>query len=111
MRLYVFPITVPPNTPASTPIRALNSLGGRRIDYGEVWFQNGALGVVGIRFLDNGRQIAPLPEGWITGNDVTVAWIRGYEMEGPPYAFMTEVYSDAEDWPHLLTVRMEVSSG
>lgn len=88
----------------------MNSIGGRHIDYGEVLFPDGALGLTGIRILDNGKQIAPFPSGsWITGNNTTVGFIRGYVMEGPPYMLFIEGYNDADDWPHTPVVRLEIS--
>lgn len=109
MRVYMLPVTVPPNTPRTAPLQQINSLGGRRIEYGEIIFPDGPLGLTGVRLLDNGKQISPLPSGaWLTGNNRAISFIRNYVMEGPPYMFMIEAYNDADDWPHTPVIRLEV---
>lgn len=99
-------IEVPPNTPENEPTRLLISPGARQITSIAVLFPDGCLNAVGIRFVDAGSQFAPIGSGWIIDNNNLVLWPENHELTGPETSLSIETYSQAEDWPHTLQVRI-----
>lgn len=89
-------------------MQVIHSIGVRRVIHGQIRFAAGAYHAVGVRLLDRGRQIAPVPSGWITGNNEVVSWSEDRRLEGPPFEITIEAYSIAEDWPHVVEIQLEV---
>lgn len=108
MPMYVVPVTIPPNTPDHNPIRVTSNPIRGFITRMEIEFPDGCLNAVGIRVYDNGKQIAPLPTGWLTGNGRIIEWYENTRLEGPPWVIVIEGYNDAIDWPHTPVLRFEV---
>jgi hypothetical protein len=108
MALYTLELTVPPNTPESAPVQAVLTPGVRFIRSVEIMFPNGCLGAVGVRLLEDGRQFAPLPFGWIRDNNRVIAWRETKQLGGPPYRITVQGISNASDWPHTISFRMEI---
>jgi hypothetical protein len=108
MAYYEGIIIVPPNTPEHTPaeivVRPLQGL----IKNVSVLFPAGALGLVKIRIMEDNRQFAPANSGWISDNNKEVNFQANRQMQGPPYRVVIQGYSNASDWLHTITVRMEI---
>jgi hypothetical protein len=108
MALYSVDLTVPPNTPESAPVQAILNPGVGTIVSVEILFPNGCLGAVGIRIMEDNRQFAPLPFGWLFDNNRAISWKETKRLAGPPYRITVQGISNASDWPHTVSVRMEI---
>jgi hypothetical protein len=108
MAIYSAQLTIPPRTPESSPAYVLITPLNGLLQYMEIIFPNGPAGVVGVRVLDEGRQIAPIPSGWIFGNDDKIPWHDGRRLQGPPYRVIFQGFSNAIDWPHTINLRLEI---
>ena len=108
MAYYEGVIVVPPNTPEHTPTEIVTRPLQGFIKNVSVLFPLGALGLVGIRISEDNRQFAPISGGWIKDNDKAVNFQVNRQMQGPPYRVVIHGYSNASDWPHTITVRLEI---
>lgn len=108
MAIYVQDIVVPPSTPEYKPVEIFIRPGVGHIRRVSLLFPSGSLGLVGVRLLDEDRQFAPLPSGWISDNDKEVSWNENRYLQGPPYRIKVQGYSTALDWPHTITVKLEI---
>lgn len=104
--IYADTITIPPRTPENAPTEIVIKPGVGYIERVEVLFLEGSLGTVGIRLMDENRQFAPLPSGWIHDS---VTWIENRRLQGPPYRIVIQGKSNAADWPHSVRIRMEIT--
>lgn len=105
---YIQTLTVPANTSQSSPVRLdIRPIAGKLIAI-ELEFPAGTLNTTGIRILERGKQVFPYPSGWKFGNDETVKARLNWRCEGPPYEILVEGYSIAIDWPHTVTIDLEV---
>ena len=107
MALYTAALTVPPNTSEGAPVQYVLHHGGRRLHYASILFPNGCFNVVGIKLMDDYSQFAPLPSGWIFGNDRVVAWSENIHLSDT-HRITIQGYSLAEDWPHTPIVYLEI---
>lgn len=108
MAIYTADITVPPKTPYYAPVEIFIRPGVGFLRRASILFPAGSLGLIGIRLLDEDRQFAPLPSGWITDNDKEVSWSENRRLQGPPYRVKVQGYSNALDWPHTISIKLEV---
>ena len=79
----------------------------RVVDAGSVYFEDGCYNAVGVALRNRGKQFAPYGEGWITGNDCTIAWNEEYHLEMSPFKIEILTYSLAVDYPHRVELRIE----
>lgn len=104
--IYEQTLIVPPNTPESSPVETVIRPGISRITSVHVVFLAGSLGAVGVRLMDENRQFAPLPSGWIRDS---AAWGENLKLQGPPYRVTIQGISTALDWPHSVRIRLEMT--
>lgn len=102
--LLVSYLTVEALIPEYKPTRAIVKPTARFLSRVQVIFPPGVLGSTKIRLLNSGLQFAPL-EGWLTGNAETVEWEENKRLGDIPQIII-EGYSDAEDWPHTIQIRL-----
>lgn len=109
MALFSAIISVPANTLPADPKQYIIAPTVGFLRSVKVMFPDGCLGAVGFRIYDRGRQLAPLPSGWIGGrNNETIEWMEMRRLEGPPYEIMIEAYNEADDWPHSLHFTFDI---
>lgn len=108
--LWLAVLAVPPNTPISTPVSAILHPTLGLLTGVEVYFRDGCLDAVGIRILERGRQLAPMPDNtWLRDNNNHIAWSEYRRLEGSPYELAVEGYSIALDWTHTIDVKFYMS--
>lgn len=103
--IYEQTLTVPPNTPESSPVEMVIRPGVGRLMGVQVVFLEGSLGAIGIRLMDENRQFAPLPSGWMYDS---ASWGENKRLQGPPYRVTVQGISTALDWPHKVRIRLEL---
>lgn len=103
--IYEQTLTVPPNTPEASPVEIVINPGVGRLMGVQIIFMEGCLGAVGIKLMDENRQFAPLPSGWLHD---TASWIENRKLQGPPYRVIVKGMSEALDWPHKVRIRLEI---
>lgn len=107
---YQATLTVPKSTPENAPARVTVTPGAGFLGSVYVIFPAGVLGSVGVRMLEGGSQLAPMPSGWVFGNNEMLVWTINRRLQGPPYRIVLEGYSRALDWSHTITFRMEMAT-
>jgi len=81
--LYTFALTVPPDTPASQPLRQTATLSPGRIHRVFVMFPPNAAGLLQVGIEYRGSKIWPSnPDGWLLGDNMT--WVWDEDMDLPP---------------------------
>lgn len=104
---YQIALAVPKQTPENAPVSSILSPGSGFLGVVYVMFPPGALGAVGVKMLEGGTQLAPMPSGWTFGNAETIIWQIDRRLQGPPYRLVFQGYSIALDWAHTITFRLE----
>lgn len=105
---YQIELSVPPNTSEKSPTTVVLSAGVGNLDTVTIMFPDGVLGSVGVRVLEEGRQIVPMPSGWLYDNANTVSVAINRRLQGPPYRLVFQGISRALDWPHKIVFRLEM---
>lgn len=103
--IYSDTITIPPMTPENAPAEIVIRPGAGYLVNAQVIFLAGALGTIGIRLMDENRQFAPLPNGWLKDS---ATWAENRKLQGPPYRIVIQGISTALDWPHSVRIRLEI---
>jgi len=108
--LYVFPITIPANTPQSAPTKTLLPLTAGTITHVMIQFPSGPVGLAHV-FIRNGlNQVWPAnPEAYFTSDDETIPWAEEYEMDTPPYQLQAYAWNTDDTYPHTITIRVELT--
>lgn len=109
MALYKMSLTVPATTPENRPAEIVLSPTAGYVRRVKVTWKKGALHTIGIRIMDEGRQFAPLPYGWMYGDNETTEWVENRRLQGPPYRVVIQGHSNALDWPHTAIIEMEIT--
>lgn len=107
MPLLTYSLTVPPLTPENIPVRADFIIGIRTILRAGVLFPNGCFNSTAIRLELDGVTFAPLPSGWIRGNDIFFQWYENRKSNDAGL-FSIVGYSIAEDYDHTPVVYLEI---
>jgi hypothetical protein len=72
----------------------------------DLYFRDGCLDAIGVRLLERGSQIAPLPAGWLRDNNKHITWTESRHLNGPPWELTLEGYSLALDWEHTIDIKV-----
>jgi len=102
--LSVLSLVVPKNTPIYKPVQLIYKPTVRRVMQVQAVFPPGCLGTVGIRISDYDNQFFPDTD-WLTGDGETVTSIENLMLTNPP-RIVIEGYSTAEDWQHIIQIRL-----
>jgi len=107
--LYEFDITVPANTPQSEPTRLECRLTSGVIRHVEVAFPPGPCALVHISLWRFEHQVYPTnPDDDFCWEDHTIAFDDEFELDSWPYTMIIKGWSEAEDYPHTITIRLEL---
>lgn len=99
MPLLTYVLTVPPNTAESAPVRLDAVIGFNWLLSLGVLFPDGCLNSTGVFIALDGVRVAPLPAGWIRGNNIYFEWLEERNVYDAGLLSMFG-YSIAEDYSH-----------
>jgi hypothetical protein len=105
--LLVRELTIPPMTLRTNPAFLVVEE-GRLLNAVDVIFPEGCLYAVGIKISDNGQQIIPNHFGWLSDNNKTVTIHGPIKLSDARHLVLCG-FSDASDWPHTITFRLDFS--
>jgi len=105
--IYVFPITVPANTPATAKLKTILSLSRSHITGLMVQFPSGQVGLTHLALNMGLHQFYPTnPEANFSSSGETISWAEDYKLDTG--AFQMEAYAWNLDtvYDHTITVRV-----
>lgn len=106
MPLFAGRLTVPANTPESSPVTLTIQTTEELLVSGGIVFPSGCAGLVFARLETSGATIAPLPAGWIAGNGDNVNWQDNRLLVN--HSITLRAYSLDDTYPHTLELRAVV---
>lgn len=71
------------------------------IDYVNLIFPPGSVGLLHLQLFIHGEQVSPWNKtGSIVGNDVTIQAIKNYPLEQPPYTIIAKLWNLDDTYDH-----------
>ena len=105
--IFVFPITIPPNTPQTAPIVTSLQLTAGTITQVSIQVPSGVLALASIALFNGLYQLFPSnPESAFATSNETITWIDQEEISQPPYALTAKAWNTDSVNAHTLTVRI-----
>jgi hypothetical protein len=105
--IFVFPITTPPNTPATAPLVTTMNLTAGTITKMDIQYPLGVSGLAHIQISYGLNQIFPNnPDGSFATSNETITWEEDFDLTGPPYSLFATTWNLDPNWPHTITVRI-----
>jgi len=109
--LYQRSITVPANTPQSSPIVENIELRGEVIKRATVFFPSGCFALVRVAVYQGLKQIAPYEEGrWIVGDDEEIELLTRYVLYEQPTTLTLKLWNEDDTFDHTPIFRFWVSN-
>jgi len=106
---YEFAVTVPANTPASSPLRQTVTLVPGTLVGVSLQFPPGCVGLVHAQIWEANHQRWPSnPGGSISADGVVVAWQEDYPLVTEPYQFILLVWNQDDTFAHTVTFRLNL---
>jgi len=106
---FAWDITIPANTPKTTPVRQLLPIDFGLITRIDIVFPAGCGGLVRIRLLRYESQLVPLnPASWLRGDDETVPCEVYQEIYEAPAELKFEGGNEDDTYEHTIGVRINV---
>lgn len=100
---YEAEITVPANTPESAPASDVLYIARCVIRRLEITFPTGCVGLVGVRFKYQTRQLWPCnPERWFHGNGQTVTLEPNLKIDEEPFQMTIEAHNLDDTFAHTV---------
>ena len=107
--LYEFKLTIPSNTPKSSPLRERVELTRGVIHKVELEFPPGCLGLVHVIIRHFEHQIFPTNrDGDFASDNHVISFPEYYELAYPPYVLTLEGWNEDDTYSHTVTVRIGV---
>jgi len=106
---YVFPITIPANTPETAKQLTTLQLTRGTIKRVNIEFPAGHVGLTHIFIRRGLYQVWPSnPDANFKSSNETIAWEEEYELDSAPYAFVASTWNEDDTYDHTITVRLEL---
>jgi len=106
---YDFSLTIPANTPQSSPQRQRIKLTQGVIHKVEIQFPSGCAGLVHVLIRDLEQQVWPTNrDGSFASDNYVISFIEFYELKEPPYEFELEGWNEDDTFDHTITFRFGV---
>ena len=103
--LYNWVITVPKNTPRTTPIEQKLTLAIGIVTWYSVLFPPGCAGLVHAKIYHREHQIVPSKgDQDLSGDTFPIEWTDYYELYGIPYMLETRCWNEDDTYPHKITI-------
>jgi hypothetical protein len=105
--IFVFPITIPANTPQTNPIITTLQLTAGTITDMEIQVPSGVVALAHIQLRVGLHQLFPSnPEADFATSNETIDWTEDIAMDQPPYQMTAWGWNTDTSFPHTLTVRV-----
>jgi len=106
---FAWDITIPADTPETSPEEQTLKLTKGVITRMDVKFPPGCHGLVHVRLLRSEFQLVPLSRGeWVTGDAETVPTEGYYELTETPAQLKFVAFNDDDTYDHAVTVRVSI---
>ena len=107
--IYVFPITLPANTPETAKLRTTLKLTRGKITRVMVEFPPGHAGLTHLAVRRGLFQLWPVnPEATFRSSNETIIWEEEYELSTPPYDLDAYAWNEDDTYQHTITVRIVI---
>ena len=105
--IYVFPITIPANTPETAQLKTILQLPRGKITRMMVQFPSGHVGLTHIGLTRGLHQLYPSnPEARFSSSQETITWDEDYPLDTPPLQLEAYTWNEDETYNHTITVRV-----
>lgn len=109
MPVYAYQITIPANTPSSSPYEVRKTVRGYELRRIIVLIPDGHFGLTGLRVIYGVDNIIPdNPDGWIIGNDESVPFFVYFKLPERETTLRFQGYNLDDTYDHSFYVRVEV---
>jgi hypothetical protein len=106
---YDFPLSIPANTPESSPEELEAKLTYGVITHVEVEFPLNTGGLARGRIFHEAHQVWPTnPDSWFRSDGRAIVWNERYELFEAPYTLVIQGYNEDDTFSHELIFRFEV---
>jgi len=103
-------VTIPANTPKTSPIRERIILTAGVIQKVDIEFPAGCAGLVGARILHREFQLWPLTPGeYFVTDNFTITFPARFELNEEPFGLTVEAYNEDTAYDHTLSFRFAIS--
>jgi len=107
--IFIYDITIPPNTPKGKPITLEAPLPRGVIHKVDIHFPKGCVGLVGVKVTRSGMPIYPSNMGeWFITDDETITFPEYYEITKSEPPFVIYAYNEDQTYSHTITFRFGV---
>lgn len=108
---YVFPITIPANTPETAKLKTILALTAGKITRVHIEFPAGHCGLTHLRLNRGLNQVWPTnPEAAFSSSNETIPWAESYLLDQPPLQFEAYTWNEDDTYDHTITVRIELEA-
>ena len=105
--IYVFPITIPANTPATAKLKTILPLSRSRIIGVMVQFPAGHVGLTHLALNIGLHQMFPTnPEAAFSSSGETIDWPEDFTLDKDPCQMEAYAWNDDTTYDHTITVRV-----
>lgn len=108
---YVFPITIPANTPETASLKTLLPLTAGKITQVQVQFPAGHLGLTHLRLNRGLHQILPTnTEATFSSSGETIPIAEDFLLDTAPYQLEAYAWNEDTVYDHTITVRVQLEA-
>lgn len=109
MSLFYIPVTIPKNTPASTPQIETIEIQSGIVHRIHISIPSGHAGLTGVRVLRGLHQVAPTTGSeWFQGDDMELDYQEYIEVAEAPFELTIESYNADDTYAHTFRVGIGV---
>jgi hypothetical protein len=106
---YEHPLTIPANTPATSPFELEVELDHGRIVGVELQFPRGCVGLVHVQVRRELHQLWPTNvDGDISGEDARIGWVEDHDFTEEPYTLTLRGWNLDDTFQHTVTFRFNL---
>jgi hypothetical protein len=107
--IYVFPITIPANTPETSKLKTPLTLTRGKVTRVMVEFPAGHVGLTHLAINRGLFQLWPVnPETAFKSSNETIIWEEDYNLNTPPFQLEAYAWNEDDTYDHTITVRIVV---
>jgi hypothetical protein len=108
--IFVFPVTIPKNTPPAAPVLQTLQLTAGTITHMEIQYPSGVLALAHCQIKAGLHQLFPSnPEASFATSSETIDWSEEIAVDQPPYQLTFVGWNADTAYDHTLTVRVEMA--
>jgi hypothetical protein len=109
--IYVFPLTLPANTPEAAKLKTVLPLTAGKVTRVMVEFPAGHVGLTHLHINRGLFQVWPVnPDASFKSSNETIIWEEEYDLDTPPYQFEAYAWNEDDTYEHTITVRIALEA-